>query len=146
MGLLIALRAGFVRLELDAEGLQIDAPVGTLTPAMREAIQRHKDALTLLPRPFVNARGELIMPLYAPPQYHWQPIEDTLRELNAFPETRRLHGRPLPLGEREGEGGADLIEKAAEMVENAFENVEFNPKYAINRRKNGQNVPNSNHD
>ena len=93
MGLLIALRAAQVRLNVDADGLRVDAPAGALTPALRDAVRRHKAALEALPRPFLKDGRELIVPSYAPPQYHWQPIEETLHELNAPPEVWRLFRR-----------------------------------------------------
>lgn len=81
MGLLIALRALRVRLDMDADGLRVDAPVGGLTLALQQAVRQHKAMLETLPRPFLRAGGELIIPVFAAPQYHWQPQSDTLREL-----------------------------------------------------------------
>jgi len=89
MRLLIALRAAQVRLDMDSDGLCVDAPAGALSDALRDAIRQHKNALLCLPRPFINAAGELVSPALAPPQYHWQPITDTLRELNAPERTWR---------------------------------------------------------
>jgi len=83
MGLLIALRAGGVRLEADADGLRVGCPTGALTDALRAAIHRHRADLLALPRPHLSRTGELIIPSQAPPQYHWQPMTETLRELNA---------------------------------------------------------------
>lgn len=93
MGLLIALRAARVRLETDADGLRVDAPSGALTPGLRDAIRRHKAALEVLPRPFLRNGNELNTPAYAPPQYHWQPVADTLHELNAPLEVWRQFQR-----------------------------------------------------
>lgn len=83
MGLLIALRAARVRLEVDSAGLRVIAPAGVLTPSLREAITRHKAALETLPHPYINEAAELIQPSLAPPQYHWQTRADTLRDLQA---------------------------------------------------------------
>ncbi len=80
MGLLIALRAAEIRLETDADGLRVEAPAGALTDALREAIRRHQAALMDLPRPYLNG-AELVIPSMAPPQYHWQPLPETMREL-----------------------------------------------------------------
>jgi len=90
MRLLIALRAAHVRLDVDSDGLRVDAPAGALNDALRDAIRQHKDTLLCLPHPFINTVGELVSPALAPPQYHWQPVTDTLRELNAPERTWRL--------------------------------------------------------
>lgn len=91
MGLLIALRAACVRLDVDAEGLRVDAPAGTLTPALQQAIRDHQAALQDLPRPFLSEAGDLISPALAAPQYHWQPMAQTLLELDAPLDTWRKY-------------------------------------------------------
>ena len=96
MGLLIALRAARVRLDTDAAGLQVNAPAGALTPLLRDAIRRHKEALESLPLPFLSAVNELIVPAYAPPQYHWQPVAETLQELCAPPQVWQQFRRERP--------------------------------------------------
>lgn len=95
MGLLIALRAGRVRLEVDGDDLIVDGPRGVLTEELWSAIAFHKQELLRLPRPYINGGGELISPAEAPPQYHWQPMAETLRELNAPPEVWRAHTRTV---------------------------------------------------
>lgn len=67
--------------------LKIKAPAPLPEP-LREALRQHKaEVLALLTRPYINARGELIIPLTSPPRYHWwnggQSIGATLRELHA---------------------------------------------------------------
>jgi len=93
MRLLIALRAARVRLETDAEGLRVEAPAGLLTDTLRNAICEYRKTLEGLPRPYLTDTGELIVPADALPQYHWQPIADTLRELNAPPNVWRTYAR-----------------------------------------------------
>lgn len=96
IGLLITLRAARVRLDTDAGGLRVDAPAGVLTEALREAIRRHRADLLTLPHPYLSDAGELITPSYAPPQFHWQPLAQTLCDLDAPPDVWRQHGRVPP--------------------------------------------------
>ena len=96
MGLLIVLRTAGVRLEIDSEGLRVEAPSEMLTELLRASIRHHQTALLALPRPYLSAAGDLITPVFAPPQYHWQPIADTLRELNAPPDVWQRYGRVPP--------------------------------------------------
>ena len=93
MGLLITLRAAGVRVEVDSEGLRVEAPSGVLTDALREAIRQHHNALLELPHPYITDACDLITPIFAAPQYHWQPISDTLKELNAPLTAWQRHGR-----------------------------------------------------
>jgi hypothetical protein len=98
MGLLIALRAAHARIIVEGDDLIVDAPRWALNEVMRQAIKEHKQALLTLPRPYLTASGELISPCDALPQYHWQPLTDTLRELNAPRDvweryTRQPYGR-----------------------------------------------------
>jgi hypothetical protein len=56
---------------------------------LQEQLRQHKsDVLALLARPYVNARGELIIPFECNPKYHyWKPggqsLAQTLTELSA---------------------------------------------------------------
>ena len=54
-------------------------------------LQEHKPEVLVLPsRPYINDRGELIIPSNSNPRYHWwadgQSIAHTLAELNAPPD------------------------------------------------------------
>lgn len=91
MGLLIALRARRVRLDVDGDRLLVDAPKGAIDSDLCLDIQDHKMALLTLPRPYINERGELISPCNSPPQYHWQPMAQTLRELHASKDVWERH-------------------------------------------------------
>lgn len=84
-GLLISLRARRVRLVATGEALNVDAPTGMINDRLRRLLAEHKAELLALPYPYLNASNELVIPLNAPPQYHWQPLLVTLRELNAPP-------------------------------------------------------------
>jgi hypothetical protein len=62
----------------------------------RELKQHKAEVLALLPRPYINGRGELIIPFNADSRYHyWKPggqsIAETLMELNAPPEVWRRY-------------------------------------------------------
>jgi len=95
MALLIALRAGGARIDVDGGFVDVDAPPGILTPEICSAIAKHKKALMNLPRPYLTPEGELRSPSQAPPQYHWQSMTITLRELKAPPEVwRKYTNRP----------------------------------------------------
>ncbi len=83
--LLIQLRARRVHLDT-RNGNVLVTPSSALTDELRAAIREHKAALLTLPRPSLNTTGDLVILLDAPPQYHWQPVAKTLRELNAPPE------------------------------------------------------------
>jgi hypothetical protein len=97
LALLIELRARHARLEQDADGLLVRAPRGALTPEIRLALTEHKEELLKLPRPHLNARGELVTPTLAPPQYHWMRMADILREVDAPPEVwRKYTSAPYP--------------------------------------------------
>lgn len=99
MGLLIHLRASKVRLEPNGDRLRVDAPEGALTPELRQAIREHKPELLALPRPHIGPDGTLIDPCDALPQYFWQPLAETLKELNAPPEVwARYTSVPYPGG------------------------------------------------
>ena len=83
--LLIQLR--HIRASIDRVGddLRVEAPQGSLTTELMEALRQYKQDLLLLPRPYINSSGELVIPLNAPPQYHWRRITESLRELDAPP-------------------------------------------------------------
>ncbi len=85
MALLIRLRASGIGLYVTGDKLRVSAPAnsGALSDDVLAAIKAHKEALKDLPRPYLNAAGELVVPSHAPPQYHWQPTVKTLQELCA---------------------------------------------------------------
>src|SRR4051812_47189526 len=83
-------RQGFILIPLPEGKLEVK-PAAKLNDDIRRHIRQYKvEVLTLLARPYLNDRGELIIPLTAAPQYRWwaggQSIRDTLRELGAPPE------------------------------------------------------------
>ncbi len=97
IALLIRLRACGVGLYIDNDQLHISVQPGILNSEEKQALAEHKEALKNLPRPYLNAAGELIVPCDAPPQYHWQHKTKTLREVNAPPEVWRCHtSAPYP--------------------------------------------------
>lgn len=77
--------------------LKVKAPVPLPDPLREELKQRKSEVITLLTshRPYINARGELIIPFTADRRYHWwaggQSIAETLRELNAPAEVWRRY-------------------------------------------------------
>jgi len=79
--LLIQLRARGAQLTPDGDMLKVSAAKGGLSNEVWQAMKELKPALMRLPLPYINEAGELIMPHAAPPQYHWQSKEQTLREL-----------------------------------------------------------------
>ena len=91
MALLIRLRATRVSLIPHDGRLRVEAPAGTLTDDVKKALTQHKEELLHLPRPYLRPDGTLIDPIYAPPQYFWQPLSVTLSELNAPPEVWRQY-------------------------------------------------------
>ena len=97
MALLIRLRKAGIWLGTDDAGLYLKHPGDVLVEELQTAIREHEHALMRLPRPYLNVAGELIVPCDAPPQYHWQPITDTLREVGASAEEWRRHtSKPYP--------------------------------------------------
>ena len=105
MGLLIRLRAARVRLEPNGDRLRVEAPEGMLTPELRQAIREHKPELLALPQPYFAPGGTLIDPCYAPPQYFWQPLAETLAELGAPPEVwAHYTSEPFPGGSENQRG------------------------------------------
>lgn len=96
MALLIELRAKRVRIEAIEDRLHVDAPIGGLTEELRLELRTHRNELLALPRPYLLG-DTLIDPAYAPPQYFWQPLSVTLRELGAPPEVWRYYtSEPYP--------------------------------------------------
>ena len=78
------------------EGKLAVKPAEKLTDSLRELIRQHKaEVLGLLTRPYINDRGELIIPFNCDPRYHWwaggQSVAQTLAELNAPPEVWRRY-------------------------------------------------------
>ena len=68
--------------------LKVSPPPERLPVELREELKRHKpELLVLLTPPYLNSRGELIVPFSADPKYHWwaggQSIRETLLELGA---------------------------------------------------------------
>ncbi len=97
IALLIRLRARGVGLYIDNDQLRVSLQPGILSSEEMQALAEHKEALKNLPRPYLNAAGELIVPSDAPPQYHWQYKTKTLRDVNASPEVWRRHtSAPYP--------------------------------------------------
>ena len=95
--LLICLRAQGVAIYLNGNNLKVSAPEGLLSNETWQDITNHKDLLLNLPYPYINSGGELIIPTDAPPQYHWQDKEKTLRELKASPDVwKRNMFKPCP--------------------------------------------------
>ncbi|SRR5712692_6117453 len=71
--------------------LKVKAPAPLPEELREELRQRKAEVLALLnPRPYINQRGELIIPFDSDPRYHWwaggQSIAATLAELNAPPD------------------------------------------------------------
>lgn len=93
-------------LALGPDGKLRISPRGVLPAELRENLKQYKaEVLALLvqqssrPRPFINDRGELIIPFESDPRYHWwklggQSLAATLAELNASPESR--DSKPSP--------------------------------------------------
>ena len=59
--------------------------------------------------PYINERGELIIPLGSDPKYHWwteegQSIEETLKELQAPPDVMAKYMEPKREHQREVDG------------------------------------------
>lgn len=75
--------------------LKVKAPA-PLPEDLRDALkQRKAEVLALLSRPYINDRGELIIPFSSDPRFHWwaggQSIAETLQELNAPPDVWRRY-------------------------------------------------------
>jgi hypothetical protein len=67
-----------------------------LPEELQAQLRQYKtEVLTLLTRPYINDRGELIIPCDCLPRYRWwaggQSIAETLTELNAPPEVWRRY-------------------------------------------------------
>jgi hypothetical protein len=81
---------GFTLIPLP-EGKLAVKPADSLTDALRQSIRQCKrEVVNLLTRPYLNAKGELIIPFTSAPRFHWwnggQSIQQTLRELHAPPD------------------------------------------------------------
>ena len=95
-------RRGFVLVPREP-GRLVVKPAKELTDSLRETIRHHKAELLLAlahrPRPYLNDRGELIIPTTSAPKYHWwangQSITDTLRELNASSDIIMRYVEPV---------------------------------------------------
>jgi hypothetical protein len=88
-------RQGFNLLPLP-EGQLAVKPAEKLTDSLREAIrQRKAEMLALLTKPYINNRGELIIPFDCDLKYRWwaggQSVAQILVELNAPPEVWRRY-------------------------------------------------------
>ena len=75
--------------------LKVKAPA-PLPEDLQEALrQRKAEILALLSRPYINDRGELLIPFTSDPRYHWwaggQSVAQTLAELNAPPAVWRRY-------------------------------------------------------
>lgn len=76
--------------------LKVSPPPERLPEDLREELKRHKaEVLSLLTRPYINTRGELIIPLTCHRRFHWwnggQSLVETLQELNAPSEVWRRY-------------------------------------------------------
>lgn len=78
--------------------LKVRAPAPLPEDLCEELQQRKAEVLAFLtnPRPYINDRGELIIPFDADPRYHWwklggQSLAQTLAELDAPPEVWRRY-------------------------------------------------------
>jgi hypothetical protein len=88
-------KQGFILTPLP-EGKLAVKPADRLTDDLRQSIrQRKAEIVTVLTRPHINDRGELIIPLTSDPRFHWwaggQSIAETLQELNAPSEVWRRY-------------------------------------------------------
>ena len=89
-------RQGFTLRPLAGGRVEV-SPASKLPQELREQLRQCKgEVLALLnPRPYINDRGELIIPFASDPRYHWwaggQSIAETLAELNAPPEVWRRY-------------------------------------------------------
>jgi len=93
---------GFIRLK-DNDRLRIEAPKGTLTSDIKDAVTLNKKEIIKklkdtqkVNKPFINKHGILVIPFQSNPKYHWwaggQPILETLRELKAPNEVMAMYG------------------------------------------------------
>lgn len=85
--------------------LKVRAPA-PLPEELQEELRRHKTELLAVltqqsaeaPRPYINARGELIIPFDSDLRYHWwargQSIRATLLEINAPPDVQARYVEP----------------------------------------------------
>jgi hypothetical protein len=73
--ILTELRANGAVLVPIGERLRIEAPIGVLTPELKERLRRHKvELLAFLGgehRPSVGRYGELVIPLDCPERFQW---------------------------------------------------------------------------
>ena len=89
-------RQGFNLTSLPGDKLEV-RPFSKLPEDLREALRQCKaEVLALLTKPYVNDRGELIIPFDCDPRYHWwkpggQNIAQILAELNAPPAMWRRY-------------------------------------------------------
>jgi hypothetical protein len=75
--------------------LKVRAPAPLPEGLQEQLRQRKAEVLALLTRPYLNDRGELIIPFGADPRYRWwlggQSIAATLAELDAPPDVWRRY-------------------------------------------------------
>jgi hypothetical protein len=84
--LLMRLRSARVLIGSGGNGLYVRCRPRVLTSELKQAIRSHEAALLALPRPYLTPSGDLVVPLSAAPQYHWQPLVETLLEMDAGPD------------------------------------------------------------
>ena len=94
-------RQGFNLIPLP-EGKLAVKPAERLTDALWEQIRQCKsEVLVLLTKPYINPKGELIIPFTSDPRYHWwaggQSITATLWELQASLEVWKQYTK-VPYG------------------------------------------------
>lgn len=101
-----SLRAEGAELSLSNGQLVIEAPRGLLNEERIQQLRMHKPEIVALlsatlPKPYIDDKGGLHIPMRGDPKYHWwnkgQCLEDTLRELGASAEVwERYTNEPFP--------------------------------------------------
>ena len=93
---------GSVRLK-DGDRLRIEAPRGSLTSEIKDALTLSKKEIIKelkdtqeANRPYIDKQGVLVVPFDSEPRYHWwaggQSVLETLRELKASLEIIAIYG------------------------------------------------------
>jgi predicted DNA-binding antitoxin AbrB/MazE fold protein len=93
---------GFVQLK-DGDRLRIEAPMGSLTSEIKDALTLSKKEIIKelkdtqeANEPYIDKYGVLVIPFEGEKKYHWwaggQTILETLRELKAPPEVIAVYG------------------------------------------------------
>lgn len=93
---------GSVRLK-DGDRLRIEAPRGSLTSEIKDALTLSKKEIIKelkdtqeANKPYIDEHGILVIPFSCSPKFRWwaggQTILETLQELNASPEVIAMYG------------------------------------------------------